>query len=199
MRIIAGSARRVVLEVADGSSTRPFLELARGALMNALSGLLPGARVLDLYAGSGALGLEALSRGAGNCRFVERDAAAFAALGRNIAKCRLEERSSRIRADVEQTLAREAGQYDLILIDPPFPDLPEWRPDGRAGGVMREAARLLAPGGTLVFRLEDGKAAPPDWPGLELVSDRRYGRSRVCRYGDVKPEIAGDSFQPDNV
>ncbi len=183
MRIIAGSARRTVLEVAEGSSTRPFLEMARGALMNALAGRLPGARVLDLYAGSGALGLEALSRGAGHCHFVERDAAAFAALGRNVSKCRMGALSTLSRADVAAALAREAGQYDLIFVDPPFPELPEWRADGGSGGVMREAGRLLAPDGALVFRLEDGKIAPPEWPGLELDSDRRYGRSRICRYG----------------
>ena len=185
MRIIAGSARRIVLEVAEGSDTRPFLEMARGALFNALGERVAGAAALDLYAGSGALGREALSRGAASCVFVERDAGAFAALGRNIAKCGMERRSRRVRSDVAAALAAENGQYDLIFADPPFPDLPEWREGGRSGGEMRDAARVLTPGGILVFRLEDGKATPPEWPGLELASDRRYGRSRVCRY--VRP------------
>lgn len=183
MRIIAGDARRTLLEVAKGSETRPFLEMARGALFNALGDRVAGARVLDLFAGSGALGLEALSRGAGSCVFVERDSAAHAALGRNIAKCRVGACARAVRSDVGRAVAGLREEFDLIFVDPPFPDLPEWRPDGTAGGIMRDAARLTAIGGTLIFRLEDGRAATPEWPGLELTVDRRYGRSRVCRYG----------------
>ncbi|MDR3077975.1 MAG: RsmD family RNA methyltransferase, partial [Planctomycetota bacterium] len=93
MRIISGSARRTVLEVAAGSDTRPLLEMARGALFNSLGERVAEASVLDLYAGSGALGLEALSRGAKSCLFVERDRAAAAALARNIAKCRMRDRA----------------------------------------------------------------------------------------------------------
>lgn len=182
MRIIAGAARRITLEVARDSATRPFLELARGALFNALGDRVPGAAVLDLFAGSGALGLEALSRGAAGCLFVERDAAAFRALGRNIARCGMEGRARALRADVARTLAGLDGLYDLVFLDPPFADLGDWTPEGTMGPAMRDAAARLAPGGTLVFRLEDGGMTAPDWPGLRLAADRRYGRSRVCRY-----------------
>lgn len=187
MRIIAGEARRTVLDAAANSPARPFLELARGALMNALGERLIGARVLDLYAGSGSLGLEALSRGAAFCRFVERDAAAFAALERNVDKCRMRERAAPMRLGVEQALATENDVYDIIFADPPFPDVPEWREGGRAAGVMRDIARVLAPGGEVAFRLEDGRMQPPEWPGLPLLSARRYGRSVVCRYGGILP------------
>lgn len=190
MRIIAGEARRTQLEVAKGTDTRPFLEMARGALFNALGDRVLGARVLDLYAGSGALGLEALSRGADSCVFVERDPAAYAALGRNVAKCGMERRSRTVRSDVGQALAGASGPFDLIFLDPPFPDLPQWTADGAAGRMMRDAARVAAPGGTVVFRLEDGKIPTPAWPGLELAADRRYGRSRVCRYGKPAEESA---------
>ncbi|MCD8140263.1 MAG: hypothetical protein LUE17_10895, partial [Planctomycetaceae bacterium] len=64
------------------------------------------------------------------------------------------------------------------------PDLPGWRVDGPAGETMRHAARILAPGGVVVLRIEDRKVRPPEWPGLNLVDERRYGRSRVCRYGN---------------
>lgn len=186
MRIIAGSARRVQLDVAPGSSTRPFLEMARGALFNALGDGTAGARALDLYAGSGALGLETLSRGGASCVFVERDPGACRALARNIAKCGMAERARIVRGDVAASLRGMDGGFDLIFLDPPFPELGLWRAGGGAEAVMRDSARLLADGGTLVFRLEDGKAEPPAWPELELFSDRRYGRSRVCRY--VRPE-----------
>lgn len=182
MRIIAGEVRRIQLEVAKGSETRPFLEMARGALFNALGSRLEGARVLDLFAGSGALGLEALSRGASSCLFVERDAAAFAALKRNIAKCGMNARARGIRSDAGRAVTECRDEFDLIFVDPPFPDLPQWTRGGAAEGLMRDAAGITAPRGVLVFRLEDGKASTPDWPGLELAADRRYGRSRVCRY-----------------
>lgn len=186
MRVIAGSARRIALEVADGSSTRPFLEMARGALFNSLAGLVEDAAALDLYAGSGALGIEALSRGAARCVFVERDPKAFAALKRNIDKCRMADRAELRRADAATFLAGDTGAYDLVFVDPPFPDLPRWRPGGEAEAGMRDAARLLAPGGALVFRIEDKKIDASHWPDLELLKDRRYGRSRICIYGRVE-------------
>lgn len=182
MRIIAGGARRIQLEVAEDSTARPFLEMARGALFNSLAARVAGAAALDLYAGSGALGLEALSRGATSCVFIERDAAAVRALRNNVARCGMERHSRIVRSDAAAALAAEGGPFDLIFVDPPFPELKEWRSDGAAGAVMRDAARVLAPEGILVFRLEEGKVAPPDWPGLTLADERRYGRSRVCRY-----------------
>ncbi|MDR1744928.1 MAG: RsmD family RNA methyltransferase [Planctomycetota bacterium] len=185
MRIIAGSARRVQLEVAAESTARPFLEMARGALFNSLATRIGDAAVLDLYAGSGALGLEALSRGAASCVFVERDPAAVAVLKKNAVRCGLAAGCRIAGSDVRAFLAGETGKnalYTLIFVDPPFPELAEWTRDGAAGDVMRDAARLLAPDGLLVFRLEEGKVPPPGWPGLELSDERRYGRSRICRY-----------------
>lgn len=182
MRIIAGEARGAVLEVAQDSSARPFLEMARGALFNSLGARVAGAKALDLYAGSGALGLEALSRGAAGCVFVERDRKSVAALRKNIDRCGFEELARVCVSDVGGALAGESGVYDLVFVDPPFPELGEWRPDGSAAGIMRDAARVLSPGGVLVFRIEDRKIAPPDWPGLRLAKEKRYGRSRVCRY-----------------
>ncbi len=182
MRIIAGSARRVQLEVAAESTARPFLEMARGALFNSLSARVEDAAALDLYAGSGALGLEALSRGAASCTFVEQNPAAVAALKKNAVKCGLASRCRIVRGDVAAVLAGENAAFSLIFVDPPFPELAEWTRDGAAGRVMRGAARVLAGDGLLVFRLEEGKIAPPDWPGLELSDERRYGRSRICRY-----------------
>lgn len=190
MRIIAGSARRVSLEVAEASTTRPFLEMTRGALFNSLGQRVVGAAVLDLYAGSGALGLEALSRGALSCLFVERDPAAYACLLRNIAACRFGGEARAVREDVGKALAGLAGAgmcFELVFIDPPFPELSEWRADGRSGDVMRWAAACLAPEGNIIFRIEENKTRPPEWPGLELSSERRYGRSGICRYRRLTP------------
>lgn len=182
MRIIAGSARGAILDVAADSTARPFLEMARGALFNSLGEFVVGARVLDLYAGSGALGLEALSRGAESCVFVERDRRSAASLRKNVAKCRMDAQATVRQAGVAETIATDAGPYDLIFVDPPFPELGGWRQGGVAEQVMRGAARVLAAEGELIFRIEDAKAKPPEWPGLDLVKDKRYGRSRICRY-----------------
>lgn len=186
MRIISGTARGIRLEVADGTSTRPFLEMARGALFNSLGGKVVDARVLDVYAGSGALGLEALSRGAASCVFIEQDRRAVAALKDNVRRSGLGE-ARILQADAETLLAGggASGTYELIFIDPPFAELSQWRTDGNAYPIMESAAKLLAHDGTLVFRFEDGKAPAPAWPGLVLEKDKRYGRSRVCRYGSV--------------
>ncbi|MCC8180287.1 MAG: 16S rRNA (guanine(966)-N(2))-methyltransferase RsmD [Planctomycetes bacterium] len=182
MRIIAGSARRVQLEVAEASQTRPFLEMARGALFNSLAGRVIDAAVLDLYAGSGALGLEALSRGAASCVFVERDAKAYAALLKNIDKCGFSAEAEPLRSDVAAVFERMDARFDLLFVDPPFPDLPQWQSGGARSGLMLAAGEAVRPSGTLVFRIEDKKVAPPEWPGLELEADKKYGRSRVCRY-----------------
>ncbi len=183
MRIIAGLARGIQLEVAKGSSTRPFLEMARGALFNSIAQLLPEARLLDLYAGSGALGLEGLSRGARSCTFVERDSQACKSLQNNIARCGFESSATVLRCDAGSAAASLAGQrFGLIFIDPPFPDPARWNQDSGGKALMRACSDLLEADGLAILRLEDAKVATPQWDGLELVRENKYGRSKICRY-----------------
>ena len=190
MRVIAGSARRAVLDAGPNPGTRPFLELARGALMNALADRLAGARVLDCYAGSGALGIEALSRGAARAVFVEADRGAETALRGNLRRCGLEA-SARVLTGAAEAILPElaktgAGGFDLVFVDPPFADAREWPGDPAARIVVRAVERLLAPDGLLSFRLERGKADPPAWGALAPIRDRRYGRSRIVWYQPVE-------------
>lgn len=192
MRIIAGSARRVELAVAEGSTTRPFLELARGALFNSLGDSVTGAKVLDLYAGSGALGLEAVSRGARACAFVERDRRAITALKDNIANCGFGKRTRIIQSDVltaagSPDIARIA--WDIIFVDPPFPDANAWARDGGGAELMQTLSKILAPDGMILLRVEElkGRSRDPEdgawqWDGLQLLRQDVYGRSRICRY-----------------
>ena len=182
MRIIAGTARRTELLLPPVAATRPFLELARGALMNALGPRLAGARILDLYAGSGALGLEALSRGAAEGIFVEQDRRAAETLRANAERCRLAGRVTVVSQSAEDALPSLSSTFDLIFVDPPFADAKQWENDPGGLVVRREASRLLSDDGILIFRLEAKGATPPDWPGLILARDKKYGRSRVCRY-----------------
>lgn len=183
MRVIAGLARRIPLKVAPGSTARPFLEKARGALFNALADRVEGASVLDLYAGSGALGIEALSRGAAAAVFVERDPGAVEMLRRNLEACRLGERATILARDVTVAVSSVSGVFHLVFVDPPFPDTPSWGSSPGTRHLCEAIAARLAEGGLVVFRYEHDRMDAPMWPGLVLVRDRRYGRSRLCWYG----------------
>lgn len=121
MRIIAGEWRARRIETPSGRLTRPTADRAREAWMSVVHLSLPGARVLDLFAGSGALGLEALSRGAAEATFVEDDNHAIAALRRNLVTLGASDRATIVRTDAVrfvQTL--EAGAFDVAFADPPY-------------------------------------------------------------------------------
>ncbi len=182
-RVIAGSARRIGLAVAPGSAARPMLELVRGAVFNSLAQRVVEARVLDLFAGSGALGIEALSRGARECVFVEQDPRSARVIAENLDKCRLRERARVETCAVQAAWERLAGQFELIFLDPPFALAEVWSAAGwdRAfGGRLRER---LAEAGQVVFRVEGDTAPPAEWAGFSLQWERAYGRSLVRIYG----------------
>lgn len=121
MRIITGSARGARLTAPEGEHTRPTSERAKEALFSSLGYGISGTRVLDLFAGSGQLGLEAASRGACSVVLVDNDASAVAAIRANVKKCRLEDRCTVVRSD---SLAYLDGcsqdSFDLVLLDPPY-------------------------------------------------------------------------------
>jgi len=180
LRIIAGRSRGLTLDVPPGRGTRPMQALARGALFNILCGEIPDARVLDLYAGCGSLGLEALSRGAAECVFVESNRGAVECLEFNL------ERSGMAGGEVMNLPAAiafkrlEAGgrSFSLIFYDPPFRN--ERTAGGRAGTAeeLVAAATRLAPGGLIVWRLERCNFYAEDVPAsLSAVDRREYGRS----------------------
>ena len=172
-RVIAGSARGRRLTVPDGTATRPTSDRAREGLFSSLLSLvdLEGARVLDLYAGSGALGLEALSRGAGSATLVERDPDAVAALRDNVERLRLPG-AHVLAVDVERFLAVDPEpRYDLALLDPPY--------DSDAVPVLHLLRPWLPPDGVVVVeRATRGPALA--WPdGFEPVRERRYGAATL--------------------
>jgi 16S rRNA (guanine(966)-N(2))-methyltransferase RsmD len=180
MRIIAGRAKGLSIKSPPGRSTRPMDGRARSALFNILGARLPEARVLDLYAGSGALGLEALSRGAECCVFVERNRSAARLIEENLARSRLEGGEvlcASCSLALGQLAVRGAG-FSLVFFDPPFPDS---RSAGRRAALLAElaaAAELLTPRGLVVWRLERRNYHPEELPAsLEPVDRREYGRS----------------------
>ena len=184
-RVIAGAARGRRLVVPVGTVTRPTSDRAREGLFSTVESLLgpwAGRRVLDLYAGSGALGLEALSRGAAHALMVESDQRAVTAVQANIATLGLPGAVVQ-RGRVEQVVADglAAPAYDLVLADPPY-DLPD--DDLRA--VLAGLAPALADGAVLAVERAT-RGSPWTWPaGVEEVRERRYGEATLW-YGRARP------------
>jgi 16S rRNA (guanine(966)-N(2))-methyltransferase RsmD len=182
MRIIAGALGGRTLATPKDERTRPMLEKTRGAVFNILGSAVEGARVLDLYSGTGALGLEALSRGAARARFVERDRVARAALARNVAELGVAERAEVVGGDVAAEVARcGAGEFDLVFLDPPYRLAEE--PRTRAE-LLRLAAdlcdRVIAAGGSLVLHVPAGSLGERDFGGRVPRVFREYGRNAIA-------------------
>ncbi|MBN2713846.1 MAG: RsmD family RNA methyltransferase, partial [Planctomycetes bacterium] len=129
MRVIAGIARRTELKVASGSAARPFLEKARGALFNSIGDAIVEARVLDVYAGSGSMGIEALSRGAQKAVFIEMDRNSASVITDNLKRCKLDDKGTVITGRAERVLAGLSDEFDFIFADPPFPVAKDWETD----------------------------------------------------------------------
>ena len=179
-RVISGVAGGRRLKV-PRAGVRPTGDRAREALFNSLTALLDlrGAAVLDLYAGSGALGLEALSRGAASAVFVESGAGVLPVLKDNLAAVGLP--GGRVVAGSVPTVVRGAppGRYDLVLLDPPYAT-----PVGEVLEVLRAlvSGGWLAPGAVVVVE-RSSREAPWEWPTpLAGLRDRRYGEAQL-RYG----------------
>ncbi len=178
MRVIAGKAKGRRLSGPRGRGTRPSSELVRGAIFSALASL--GAdlsRVLDLYAGTGALGIEALSRGALWCDFVEKDARACAAVRDNLARTGFADRAQVHCAPVDRALERLEGTYTLVLADPPYAA-------EAAGFLVRLGASALVEPGKTVLVLEHSahEEGPERLGALSLLSRRRHGDTAVSIY-----------------
>jgi len=173
MRIIAGSRKGRRIAAPPGLDTRPTGDRVREAVFN-LVGPLDGARVLDLYAGSGAMGLEALSRGAEHATFVERDRVAAATIAKNAETLGLVDAVTLRREDVRRVLAADASagtRYDLVLVDPPYRMLPGLLPD-----LSRLVPPVVAADGLVV--VESEARDEPELP-LPARTSRRYGSVRV--------------------
>jgi 16S rRNA (guanine966-N2)-methyltransferase len=174
VRIVAGAWRGRPLVSPAGRETRPTSDRARESLFSMLAsriGSFDGLQVADLFAGTGALGLEALSRGAAHCTFVEWDAAALKALRRNLETLGAAARAE-VRAQAAEHAAPPAAPCDLVLMDPPYrTGLAQQALDRVAAGAW------LAPGAWLSVELSGEEIAVP--AGLVLDTERRFGKARI--------------------
>lgn len=174
MRVISGTARGLKLTSLSGDATRPTLDNVKEAVFSMLFDRVVDAKVLDLFAGSGALGIEALSRGAASCIFADKSADAVKVVRDNLSKARMQMRAEVLGCDFRDALGRlanEGNKFDIIFLDPPYAD-----------GFLNEALHqiaalsLLEPGGVVVAEYDFGTMI--DIQNYNLLKDKRYGR--VC-------------------
>jgi 16S rRNA (guanine966-N2)-methyltransferase len=176
MRVIAGRHGGRRLQAPPGDATRPTSDRVREALFSVLGTRVEGARVLDLFAGSGALGIEALSRGAETATFVDSAPAAVRVLRANLEA--LGEDAEVVRADALRWLRgapRRGRQYDLVLLDPPY------RRAAALEGALADTLPPVLAGGALVVAESDRRA--PLELGIPVIDDRRYGDTRIRIHG----------------
>lgn len=191
MRVIAGSAKGRRLIGPDTRETRPLTDRAREGVFSALAGLVDGAAVLDLYAGSGSIGIEALSRGAGRVVFVEKGREALGALRQNLANLGFETVTV-VGQDVGDFLRTATGVFDLIFFDPP------WAMDTAVlAEQLQQADRIANDDAELIVHRRRADPAPAA-SGWRLLTTRRYGDGVIYRFEKSPSNPFGQEQDPED-
>lgn len=178
MRIITGRAKGQRLKSPRNSATRPTTALVKGALFSTLDTVAGDwARVLDLYAGSGALGIEALSRGAGWVDFVEKAPKCCAIIKENLERTGFASQARVYCCSVSQALTRLSGEYDIVLVDAPYSDTSLL---GTLGDLF--SSHLIGEGSTIVVQHSSRQPLPAKLKQLHLIRDRHYGDTCLSIY-----------------
>lgn len=177
MRIISGSAKRRSIVAPKGSTTRPTQDYIRESLFNILQGEVSGSLCFDVFAGSGALGLEALSRGAEYCLFCDKSFQAIQAIRENLASLRFEPLSHIIKGDYQRAIDYAAAQgllFDLAFIDPPYAF-------AAVEDLLERLKPVLRPGALLIIE-RDKDTAIPNSKQFQYVTMREYGITAIHIY-----------------
>ena len=198
MRVIAGSAKGRQLLPVPGEGTRPVTDRVKESLFDILGGDVEGARFLDLFAGTGSVGIEALSRGAERAVFVENARKAVGTLRRNLQATGLADRAQVVQGDVFRFLAREAGTraYHYVYVAPP-----QYRGLWARALLAIDAGGLLAPDGQVIVQIHPKEYHALPLQRLHLVDERRYGSTLLLFYeptpvdGGVPAEAEANSDQ----
>lgn len=177
MRVITGTARGVPLRAPKGLDTRPTLDQVKEGMFSAVQFEIEGRRVLDLFAGSGQLGIEALSRGASHCVFVDAGREPCRVIRENLERTRLADRASVVQSDYLRYLRACRERFDLILLDPPYAEV-------FLENALNSISEIdiLTNGGIILCERPAEKALPESLPGLERSREYRYGRACVTMY-----------------
>lgn len=177
MRVITGKARGVALKTPDGMLTRPTTDRVKEALFSIIQFEIPGARVLDLFGGTGQLGIEALSRDAKHAVFVDAREDACRLIRENLRRTRLEKDAAVIRADYLDYLSRCRETFEIIFLDPPYAEV-----------FLENALKriteidILQSGGIIVSERPVGKELPCEFPGYTRSRDYKYGKTLLTLY-----------------
>ena len=177
MRVITGKARGVQLKTPDGMQTRPTADRVKEALFSIINFDIPGSDVLDLFGGTGQLGIEALSRGAKSAVFVDQSEQACRLIRENLKRTKLEQEASVIRGDYMDYLSRCREKYDIILLDPPYAEV-----------FLENALKriteidILRSGGIIVAERPLEKELPWEFEGYTRSKDYKYGKILLTIY-----------------
>lgn len=177
MRVISGKARGVSLSTPKGDLTRPTIDRVKEALFSIIQFDLPGAKVLDLFGGTGQLGIEALSRGAKHAVFVDSREDACRLIKENLKRTKLEADATVVRSDYLQYLNRCKDAFDIIILDPPYAEV-----------FLENALKIiteidiLQSGGIIIAERPLGKDLPWDFPGYTRSKDYKYGQVLLTLY-----------------
>ena len=175
MRVITGSAKGIRLQTLEGLDVRPTTDRVKEGMFSAIQFEIPGSRVLDLFAGSGQLGIEALSRGARQAVFVDQSKASLEIVSANLKKCRFTDNCELHQKTAEQYIRTARGTFDLIFLDPPY------RMD-ILGNLLPQLLPLLSPGGRIVAEHEMNCNLPEKISNLQLQKNYFYGKIVVSVY-----------------
>ena len=177
MRVITGKARGVVLKTPEGMLTRPTADRVKEALFSIIQFDLPGAKVLDLFGGTGQLGIEALSRGASEAVFVDAREDACKLIRENLRRTKMEREGKVVRADYLDYLKRCREKFEIILLDPPYAEV-----FLENSLKMITEIDILQYGGIIVAERPVGKELPWDFPGYTRSRDYKYGKTLLTLY-----------------
>ena len=184
MRVISGTARGKKLTPVPGMNTRPTTDRVKESIFNIIQNHVRGARVLDLFAGTGQMGIEALSRGAARCVFLDENREAVSIVMRNCKACGVFDRSRVNIGEAARFLSACREQFDLVLLDPPFRG-------GTLEKILPAVEKCVAPGGIVLCESETGIVLPAQAGSLTLQKQYKYGKVLLWKY--TKPmQPAGD-------
>jgi 16S rRNA (guanine(966)-N(2))-methyltransferase RsmD len=175
MRVITGTARGRKLETREGLDVRPTTEVVKEAVFSVIHFRLPTANVADIFAGSGQMGIEAISRGAAKATFVDQSRESLEVIRRNIAATGFQKQSVVLMASAEAFLKQTSDQFDIIFLDPPYNQ-------GYGEKLLPLLDRPLAEGGLVLFEHSRDEKFPEEIGGLRQVKEYRYGKTLITTY-----------------